>query len=228
MNKLISSLEHITRSKECRVCFKRSGSHIFGGDIENLVIKSQHSFSKIHHIFSIDTFDKYSPIRFSDSRYVPLIFPLAYEDACHIAYLLTDELEITVTSISGCTLENHDYFPNNLPLKKAKLKPLSYAEKRIFHSDIREKSFFDKKRMKNLWNGNAFIVSGILEYNSNFGPCLNTKKTDEINCSAWKFASFPATDIPFGDIWNEIPSDVSFEFYLCFDCNQIHATLQCT
>ncbi len=228
MIKIISSLEQITRSKECRVIFSRHGSHIFGGEIENLEITGLNPLTKVHHIFTIDTFDQYSPIKFSECRYLPLIFPLSYEDANHISYLITGELAIRILNVSGCAEEDEAFFPNNLPFRKAKLKPLSYAQKRILHSDIREKSFLDKRRMKKLWNGQLFRVSGMLEYNSSFGPCLNNSKSDNTSCSSWKFAVFPATQIPFGDIWNEIPSDVIFEFFVCKNCDQIHASLNCT
>ncbi len=80
MNKIISSLEHITRAKECRVVFNKRGSHVFGGDIENIKITGLNFPIKIHHIFTIDTFDKHSPIKFNKCRYLPLVFPLSCED----------------------------------------------------------------------------------------------------------------------------------------------------
>lgn len=228
MNTIISSLEHITRSKECRVVFTKRGNHIFGGEIENLVVNGPDTPAHIHHIFTIDTSDDLTPIRFSDCRFLPLIFPLAYEDASYLSYMVTGELEIEVISYGGCSLEDPDYFPGHLPLKKAHLKPLSYAEKRIYYSDIREKSFFDKRRLERLWNGQFFGISGMLEYNNTFGPCLDKESSDNTRCSSWKFAKFPATEIPFGDIWNDIPSDAVLEFFLCMNCSQIHANLNCT
>ncbi len=82
--------------------------------------------------------------------------------------------------------------------------------------------------MKRLWNGQFFGVSGMMEYNSHFGPCLNKEKSENGACSSWQFAAFPATNVPLGEIWNDIPSDAIFEFYLCTNCYQIHAHLNIT
>ncbi len=228
INKITSSLEDITRTKQCRVVFSKRGTHIFGGDIENLKITGLNLPINIHHIFTIDTFDKYSPIKFNKCRYLPLVFPLSCEDVNHISYLITRELEITILNVSGCAKEDKEIFPNNLPFSKAKLKPLSYAQKRILYSDIREKSWLDKRRMKKLWNGQLFSVSGMLDYNPHFGPCLSNNDSDNTFCSSWKFAEFPVSRIPFGDVWHEIPSEAIFQFFVCRNCDQIHASLNCT
>ncbi len=228
-NKIISSLEHVTRSKLCRVSFSKNGAHIFGGEIENLSFKGQAPPGPLHHIFTIDTADKYTPVRFSDCRFLPLIFPLTYGDGDgQISYRISDELEIEITYISEWTEGDESYFPGRLPGKRAKLKPVSYAEKRILYSKITGLSYLDKVRMNRLWKGECFKVAGMLDYYPDFGPCLQPGSKENDRCSSWKFAEFPATDIPFGDIWHDYTSDVTFIFAICFKCNQIHGFMHCT
>lgn len=228
MNRVISSVEHITRSKECRVVFKETGRHIFGGTLENLEVRGPASFKKLHHVFTVDMGDDLSPIRFSDTRFLPLVFPLAYEDASTISYKLVDELEIEIVSSSVCRRHSETHFPGDLPARRAVLKPLSYAERRIAHSGIREMSFFDRLRWKRLWNGSYFRVSGILDYSKGFGPCLAKTSATAEECSAWCFAVFPATQVPLGKIWHSIPSDTILKYFLCIHCHQIHGHLSWT
>ena len=78
--------------------------------------------------------------------------------------------------------------------------------------------------MKKLWDGHPFRVAGMLERRV-FGKCPACPGED---CSAWLFATFPATPVPFGDIWGEYGEDVSFDFFLCTDCARVHGLMHCT
>ncbi|MBK7999297.1 MAG: hypothetical protein IPK15_11445 [Verrucomicrobia bacterium] len=229
MSTLLSSIEHITRSRACRIAFRRWGSHLFGGKppIEYSGIKPP---APIHHILTLDTYDRHSPIRFEDIRYVPLVFPLAYSmGGGAISYQVVDDQKIKISHLSKFRPEDPSYMLlDSLPERRASLIALTYAERRILGSDILDRSLLDRWRMRRLWNGECFRVAGMLRYEPSLGSCPAKKDAEQNGCTAWRFAHFPASKRPFGDIWHEYSSDVWFCFALCFDCGTIHAFMDCT
>jgi len=229
MNKIITSIEHITRSKQCRVVFSKSGRHLFGGNSTSIKYKGIQPPAPIHHIFTLDMDDDFTPIRFSSARYLPLIFPLSYSSGGgEISYRLTAEDEIEIISLSDYSSNDEPYFLlHELPERKAKLKPMSYTERRILESNIRDWSYFDKRRMKRLWNGECFKIAGMLgQYK--MGPCACGNDRENSTSSTWKFAEFPASQYPFGDIWHEYSTDVYFIFSICAGCGTIFGFSECT
>lgn len=231
MLKLITTTEDITRSRSCRVAFNRFGCHQFGGS-PSLQYSGIAPPAPIHHLFTLDTNDRRSPIRFEGVRYVPLVYPLAYSaGGGEISYQLHGDNHLEIVDLSEFSEHDPPYFLlDALPERRATLAPLSYAERRILGSDIRDWSFMDRWRMQRLWNGECFRIAGMLEYHSKLGngPCRSPGNPDGRQCSGWRFAWFPATKRPFGDIWHEYAADVWFCFAVCFDCNTIHAFNECT
>ena len=229
MTELLTSIEDVTRSQPCRVVFSRRGRHAFGG-IPAIDYIGCALPIPVHHIFTLDTADRLSPLRFDCARFVPLVYPLAYsEGGGEISYRVLSDNAIEVTHLSEYLETDTPYFQLPcLPQRNARLAPLTYAEQRILGSDIRNWSFFDRRRMTRLWNGSCFRVSGMLEYDSERGSQSCPISRDGSKCSAWRFATFPATTGPFGDIWHEYSSDVWFCFSLCVDCGTIHAFNECT
>ncbi len=229
MSTLLTSIERITRSKACRVTFNRWGMHQFGGKppIRYTGIKPP---APIHHLLTLDTHDRRSPLMFDGIRYVPLVYPLAYSSGGgSISYQVVDDHAIKITQLSEFRPDAAPYFVlDSLPERRASLTPLSYAERRILGSDVRDRSFLDRWRMRRLWSGECFRVSGMLEYDSGMGRCPTNSTAEQRDCDAWRFAYFPASKIPFGDIWHEYSSDVWFCFSLCFDCGTIYAFNECT
>ena len=226
---LLTSLEHITRSEACRVRFSRLGKHRFGGKppIHYSGIKAP---APIHHILTLDTHDRRSPLAFDDVRFVPLVYPLAYSNGGgNISYQVVGDYEIKITQLSEFRPDDPPYFVlESLPDRRASLKALSYAERRILGSDIPERSFLDRWRMNRLWNGECFRVAGMIKCDFGMGPCLAKKNMEKRDCDAWRFAYFPASNRPFGDIWHEYSSDVRFCFSLCLECGTIHAFNTCS
>ena len=230
MNRLLSYTEQITRTKPCRVVFDRWGKHLFGGSPE---IK-YHGVDipyPIHHIFTIDTCDTRTPLVYENTRYVPLVYPLPYSvGGGHITYRIAKEFEIEILELSEFDPDHPKYFLlDRLLERRCSLKTLSYAENRIYNSSLSRLSFLDRLRKKRLWNFECFRVSGILEYCRVLGKhCTEKNSNNENVCSGWVFACFPATKIPFGDIWHEYSSDVSFNFAVCTTCGAISAYNTCT
>ena len=221
MTDLISSTEHITRSKACRLVFSQNGRHSFGG-APDLSYSGLPLPAHVHHFLTLDTDDPLTPIRFETVRFVPLIYPLAYSaGGGEIGYRVRPDKSIHIEYLSEYDPKDPPYFElNELPQRKARLKPLSYSERRILGSDIRERSFLDKRRMKRLWNGECFRIAGILEYRPKVGRGCRESKDE---CDSWVFAYFPASEHPFGDIWHEYSSDVWFCFSICLKCGVVHA-----
>ncbi len=229
MSTLLTSIEHVTRSKACRVSFSRLGKHQFGGKppIHYLGIELP---TPIHHFLTLDTHDHRSPFMFDGIRYVPLVYPLAYSSGGgRISYQVVGDNQIKITQLSEYCPDDPPYFLlDSLPERRASLKVLGYAERRILGADIRERSFLDRRRMDRLWDGECFRVAGMLEYDSGMCRCSSGDPIAQRTCNAWRFAYFPASKRPFGDIWHEYSSDVWFCFALCFDCGTIHAFNECT
>ena len=231
MKELISSIEHITRSKSCVVVFRRYGRHLFGGRpaIKMSGIKPP---APIHHLFTLDTYDSLSPIQFDGVRFIPLIYPLAYSaGGGRVSYRVLGDNDIQIIELTHFSSDDEPYFLlDSLPERKASLRPLTCAERRILGSDIRDRSLLDRWRMHRLWNGECFRVSGMLEYYSKLGNgiCPSQKNTDGKPCTGWRFAYFPASKRPFGDIWHEYSYDAWFCFAICTDCGTIHAFNECT
>jgi hypothetical protein len=230
MTTLVSSILDITRSKACRLNWSRWGTHRFGGSpkLDYLDFKLP---APVHHIFSLDTFDIRSPIRFEGVRFIPLIYPLSYSSGGgEISYQIAGEGKVRITHLSEYREDDPPYFLlDELPERRSSLVSLTYAERRILGSSVRDRSFLDRWRMQRLWNGECFRVAGIMEYHSRLGasPCPATTNIDRKNCSGWRFASFPATKHPFGDIWHEYSPETWFCFAVCFSCGTIHAFNQC-
>lgn len=229
MSTLLTSIEHITRSRACRVSFTRWGRHRFGGKpaIHYSGIKPP---APIHHFLTLDTHDPRSPLRFDDVRYVPLLYPLAYSSGGgRISYQVLGDYQIQITALSEFCPNAPPYFVlDSLPERRAALKTLSYAERRILGSDVRDRSLLDRWRMERLWNGECFRVAGMLEYDAGMGRCPTSSTAEPRACHAWRFACFPASKKPFGDIWHEYSADVWFCFSLCFACGTIHAFNECS
>jgi hypothetical protein len=231
MGEVLTSIEHITRSRPCRVVFSRTGRHVFGGkpDISYSGITPP---AHVHNVLTLDTNDRHSPVRFAESRFIPLIYPLAYSvGGGEISYRVVGDSAIEVIHLSDYSPDDPPYFVlDALPERRASLKPLTYAERRILGSDIRDKSLLDQWRMRRLWNGQCFRVSGIMEYRSSLNsfPCPHPENEEGGNCNGWIFAYFPASKIPFGDIWHEYSFDVHFCFAVCLSCSAIHAFNECT
>lgn len=226
MLKVISSLQDVTRSKECMVTFAKTGRHIFGGELTNLSFSGLPLPRPLHNFLAIDTSDRNSPIVFQGGQYLPLLYPLAYgDDGGYISYRMTGDLEVEITSLPKA--EDENFFKEFWPGRKARLSPLTYAERRILHSDVRDPSRLDRLRLKKLWNREFFKVSGMIDHYPNRFKCLRPKK-DGFHCSAWKIAEFPATKVPFGDIWHDFSCTNWFVFSFCFECNQIHGHFQST
>jgi len=208
------------------VTFAKTGSHIFGGELKNLSFSGLPVPRPLHNFLAIDTRDKNSPIVFQGGEYLPLLYPLSYgDDGGYISYRMTGDLEVEITSLPPA--EDEHFFREFLPVRKARLSPLTYAERRILHSDVRDHSRSDVFRLKKLWNREFFKVSGMINYYPNRFKCLRPKK-DDSHCDAWKIAEFPATKVPFGHIWHGYSSDNVFVFSFCFECNQIHGHFECT
>jgi hypothetical protein len=170
MSELISSIEAITRSKSCMVVFRRYGKHLFGGR-PTIKMSGIQPPAPIHHLFTLDTHDSLSPIRFDGVRYVPLIYPLAYSTGGgRVSYRVLGDSYIQIVELSDFSADDDRYFLlDALPEHKAALRPITYAERRILGSDIRDRSLLDRWRMHRLWNGECFRVSGMLEYHSKLG-----------------------------------------------------------
>jgi len=231
MSTLLTSIEHITRSKACRVSFKRFGKHRFGG--KPPIHYSDSGITPpapIHHLLTLDTHDRYSPLVFEGVRYVPLVFPLAYSaGGGYVSYQVVGDSIIKITQLSEFRADDPPYFLlDGLPERRASLKPLRYSERRILGSDVRDRSLLDRWRMNRLWNGECFRVAGMLEYDTGVGWCPGSGSSEKKICKAWRFAYFPASKRPFGDIWFDYSYDVWFCFSLCFDCGTIHAFIDCT
>jgi hypothetical protein len=160
---------------------------------------------------------------------LPLIYPLAYSiGGGEISYRVLGEDSLEIVHLSEYSLDDPAYFTlNELPERRASLKPLTYAERRILGSNVRDKSWLDRWRMHRLWNGECFRVSGMMEYRPTLNSFPCPKKAGE-PCDGWMFAYFPATKKPFGDIWHEYSSDVHFCFAACLECSTIHAFNECT
>ena len=211
-------------SKACRLVFRSNGCHAFGGS-PKFNYSGIHPPVPIHHFLTIDTFDKYSPLRIVGLRYIPLVYPLAYaQGGGEVVYRVGPNASIHLLHLSEYSPDGPKYFElDELPSRFAGLKPLSYAERRISGSDVRPLSLLDRMRMKRLWNNDCFRLGGSMEMNSRLkhGECTPV-------CSGKRFAYFPATQIPFGDIWHEFSSDVRFCFAMCIFCGTIHGYNECT
>jgi hypothetical protein len=125
MLKVISSLQEVTRSKECMVTFSKTGSHIFGGELTNLSFSGLPLPRPLHNFLTIDTSDKNSPIVFEGGEYLPLLYPLSYsDDGGNISYRMIGDLEVEITSLPKAADENS--FREFLPGRKASLSPLEH------------------------------------------------------------------------------------------------------
>jgi hypothetical protein len=185
----------------------------------------------IHHIFTLDTHDPKTPVRFDGVRHVPLVYPLALSSGgADISYQIVGEYNVKILRISDHRPDEPPYFLlDSLPQRRASLVPLTYGERRILGSDITEKSLLDRLRWQRLWNGECFRVSGMMHYSSKLGVgCLAERGRETKACTGWKFAYFPATKKPFGDIWHEYSADVWICFSICPDCGTIYAYNECT
>jgi len=208
------------------VRFSRYGKHIFGGELDNLEISGLPLPCNLHNFLTIDTTDKNSPVIFKDGAYLPLFYPLFYNGSGDsFSYRMIDDLKIEVTSAPVFDKENS--FPALLPFRKAVLDPLPYCERRILHTSSVKPSFLDRLRLKRVWNRELFRVSGMIDSFPNRFVCLKPNGDSQF-CDAWKIAEFPATKVPFGDIWNDFTSAGSFVFSFCLDCHQIHCHFDCT
>lgn len=218
------TVQRLFHSKACRVVFGSSGRHLFGGKpaINYIGIDPP---ALIHHFMTIDTADRFSPLRITGIRYIPLVYPLAYsQGGGEAAYRVKSDGRIELLYLSEYSEDDPKYFElDALPQRSATLKPLTYAERRISGSDVRPLSFVDKLRMKRLWNNECFRIGGPMDMNCNLehGLC-------DTVCAGQRFAYFPATKLPFGDIWHEYTSDVWFCFAMCTFCGTIHAYNECT
>lgn len=230
MNKVLTSIEHITQSRPCQVVFSRFGRHHFGGKLKNFRYTGKSVPSNIHHFLTIDTEDSLTPVVFSESRYLPLIYPLAYASGGgEIKYRLVDEVTIEILHLSPFDTSEPPYIQiEELPERRARLRSMSYAERRILGSAmIGERSFLDQWRLKRLWNGQCFRVAGIRDTKNIPAKCSNFEGEPRDHCDVFIFAKFPATQVPFGDIWYEYSWTVDFCFGICFECGSIHGFNQC-
>jgi hypothetical protein len=212
------------------VVFRPWGRHRFGGR-PDIRFEGTPPPAPIHHIFTLDTQDRRSPIRFEGVRYVPLIYPLAYSSGGgQVAYRVVGDMKVQVIRLTEYDPEEPPYFLlDALPERRCSLKPLTYAERRIAKSRISDRSLLDRWRMRRLWNGECFEVAGIMDYRPNIWdvPCPSPANSNGDRCSAWTFAIFPASKVPFGDIWHEYSYTVWFCFAICFRCGLIHAFNTC-
>jgi hypothetical protein len=230
MNKVLTSIEHVTRSQPCQVVFSRFGQHHFGGKLRNFKYTGKPVPAPIHHFLTIDTEVSPTPVLFEKSRYLPLIYPLGYSmGGGEIKYRIVDDATVEIVHLSEFDPEDPPYIQiEQLPERRASLRPMSYAERRILGTRmIGEKSLLDRWRMKRLWDGQCFRVAGIRDYIKLSGPCSDEDGKPRQHCDVWIFARFPATKIPFGDIWYEYSWTVDFCFGICFECGCIHAFNQC-
>jgi len=230
MNQVITSIEHVTRSKPCQVVFSRFGRHHFGGKLKNFNYTGKPVPAPIHHFLTIDTADDSTPVIFSESRYLPLIYPLAYASGGgEIKYRIVDDTTIEILQLSAFDPSESPYIQvKELPERRARLRSMSYAERRILGSNmLGERSVLDCWRMKRLWNGQCFRVAGIRDSKDVPGTCSFYNGEPRDHCDVIIFAKFPATKIPFGDIWYEYSWTVDFCFGICFECGSIHAFNQC-
>jgi hypothetical protein len=119
------------------VTFSKTGTHIFGGELTSLSFSGLPLPRPLHNFLAIDTSDKNSPVVFQGGEYLPLLYPLSFtDDGGYISYRLIGDLEIEITSLPKAADKN--FFSEFLPARKARLSPLTYAERRILHSDVRE------------------------------------------------------------------------------------------
>lgn len=231
MEKLVSSIEHITRSKPCRVGFRPWGRHLFGGKprIEFCGIRPP---APIHHLLTLDTRDRLSPIVFEAVRFVPLIYPLAYSSGGGaIRYRVLSDRKVEILHLSEFDPDDRPYFAlDSLPERNASLVPLTYGENRILEAGLLKPSFMDRLRLRRVWKGQCFRVSGMMEYEHELSKltCPVPNPPELRQCCVWRFAYFPATQIPFGDIWHEYSFDVWFCFAICTQCGTIHGYNVCT
>ena len=208
------------------VTFSKTGSHIFGGELTNLSFSGLPLPRPLHNFLTVDTSDRNSPIVFQGGEYLPLLYPLSYsDDGGYISYRMIGDLEVEITALPEAGDRN--FFSEFLPARKARLSPLTYAERRILHSTVRDVSRPDRIRLKKLWNREFFKVSGMIDHYPGRFKCLQPEN-GAVHCSAWKIAEFPATTVPFGDIWHGYSSANWFIFSFCFECNQIHGHFECT
>jgi hypothetical protein len=216
--------DRLHKSKACRVVFRTNGRHSFGGNpsINYCGIRPP---APIHHIFTLDTDDKYSPLKLSGPRFIPLVYPLAYsQGGAEIVYRVLPNASIDLLYLSDYSSDDPKYFDlEQLPQRSAILKPLTYAERRISGSDVSPRSFLDRLRMRRLWNNQCFRVGGSMGMHGKLihGECKS-------ECLGNQFAYFPATQVPFGDIWHEYSWTVWFCFAYCIFCGTIHGYNECS
>lgn len=218
------TIDRLNNSKACRLVFRKNARHVFGGDpaIKYTGIRPP---VPIHHFLTLDTADDYSPLKIAGVRFIPLVYPLAYsQGGAEVVYRLRPDASLELIYLSDYSADDPKYFERDqLPPRSAILKPLSYAERRISGSDVRPLSFLDRLRMDRLWNNQCFRVGGSMGMN-----CRLTHGDCQPVCSGQRFAYFPATQIPFGDIWHEYSWDVWFCFSMCIFCGTIHGYNECT
>ncbi len=218
------TIERLNNSKACRIVFRTNGPHSFGGN-PSINYSGIRPPSPIHHIFTLDTADSNSPLKLGGIRFLPLVYPLAYsQGGAEIVYRALSDGSIDLKYLSDYSADDPKYFElEHLPKRSAILKPLTYAERRISGSDVSPLSFLDSLRMKRLWNNQCFRVGGSIGMNCNLihGECKPV-------CSGQRFAYFPATQVPFGNIWHEYSSDVWFCFAICIFCGTIHGYNECS
>lgn len=225
MTAITSTIEQITRSSSCVVEFNESGMHIFGNEISNYNIIGCPQKCRLQNIALIDTNDENSPIIFDDVVYLPLIFPLkSGSDDLEIVYAITSELEINIRYLSKFSFENlsRHFSLDALPGKKFNLRPMTYEERRIYHSSISDPSPEDALLLERLNHRNCWRISGMIDYCN--GIHEYTCITGTI-CKIWNFATFKLNSEIVGDIWEDLTGS-ELCFGVCFDCLHIHGYLR--
>ena len=226
MNTIVSGLDRITRSKECIVEICDDGPHVIGGVIENYAYGGVVLEQELTNVLLVDTTDVNSPIPFSDAVYLPLVFPFKYGNGgAEIVYSIDEELKINVVHV--CEFRKEDvsshFDQSHILGRKFKMRPLRYAERRILHSSIRQRSPRDQRLMDKMLNGHCWKISGLLSHTKG---CCQFKCADGESCSVWNFAELSLNKAVIGDIWHDF-SGSTLCFGMCHKCKLIHGYIGC-
>jgi hypothetical protein len=194
---------------------------VVGGVIENYEYCGVFLEQDLTNVLLIDTRDVNSPIRFSDAVYLPFVFPFMYGNSgAEIVYSIDDELKINVAHV--CEYHKEDasshFNQSHILGRKFKMRPLRYAERRILHSSVRQRSSSDQRLMDKMLNGHCWKISGLLSFTKG---CFQFTCTDGEQCSVWNFAELSLNEAVIGDIWHDF-SGSTLCFGMCNKCKRIH------
>lgn len=212
--------------------------HRFGGrPLHRVVGRSKHRFT-LHCLYLLNTDDPSLPRVLPKGRWLPLYYPL-FNNACEFAYEVLDDDRIAIHRISDRVQKDFPYkgYPEELPARPVRLKPLSYEEQKtlVYAFTARDClnedaiSSADRKLLNRC--GYPFTQVGGIQQMTQGVPeqrCPNPRCEYASYSNMHKlFAVVWNKPIPSFLIWGEYGDCSQIVFQVCPKCSTIHVCNRC-